>query len=69
MYMPENFNSKLGFSWHEIKYLEKKLPIISVFRFLWDCEICPHYISPSHFFELTSKLIPPHSLLIGSGQK
>lgn len=69
MYLPENFNGKLGFSWQEIKYLEKKLPIIAVFRFLWDCQVCPLYITPTHFFELTCKIIPPHSILVGSGQK
>lgn len=59
----------MGFTWQEIKYLDKKLPIIAVYRFLWDSEICPLYLTASNYIEIASKLIPPHSLLNPAGQK
>jgi hypothetical protein len=69
IYIPENFNSKMGFSWQEIKFLEKKLPILAVLRFLWDCEIIPTYITPGHFIEVASRVIPPLSVHSAVGQK
>lgn len=35
VYMPENYNLNLEFSWEEIKVLEKRLPIICCLRFLY----------------------------------
>jgi hypothetical protein len=49
IYIPENFNCKMGFTWYEIKYIEKKLPIVALFRFLCDCEAIPNYITAVHF--------------------
>ena len=67
--MPENFNEGMGFYWKEIRYLEKKLPIICMFRMLYEAEIIPHYITPSHFLECASKLLPPLSHISGTNQK
>jgi hypothetical protein len=57
--MPENYNSKLGFSWNEIRLLEKKLPMTCVLRMLFEAELCPQYITPMLYLEIISKMIPP----------
>lgn len=49
VYMPENYNSGLEFSWDEIKVLEKKLPIICCLRFLYETELVPHFLSAVQF--------------------
>ncbi len=36
VYMPENYNNKLGFSWNEIRLLEKKLPLTCLLRILFE---------------------------------
>jgi hypothetical protein len=59
IYMPENFNLNLNFNWEEIKILEKKLPIMCLFRFLFEAEVIPQLVSPFQFLELVSKLKPP----------
>lgn len=45
IYMPENYNQGLEFTWEEIKILEKKLPIICFLRFLYEAEVTPHFIT------------------------
>lgn len=57
--MPENYNSGLEFTWDEIKVLEKKLPIVSFLKFLFEAEVVPHFITPAQFIEIISKLKPP----------
>jgi hypothetical protein len=59
----------MGFTWFEIKYLEKKLPIAALFRFLCDCEAVPNYITAVHFIEVVSKVMPAQSVYTLSGQK
>lgn len=64
IYLPQNFNGRMGFSWEEIRYLQKKLPIMGFYRFLWDCEIAPNYVSGVQYFEMVSKLIPAQSIML-----
>lgn len=59
IYMPENYNQHLEFKWEEIKALQKRLPIICFFRFLFEAEVIPHCISPAHFIELITKMKTP----------
>jgi hypothetical protein len=46
-----------------------KLPIVSLFRFLSDCELIPNYISAIHFIEVVSKVLPAQSVHSSAGQK
>lgn len=50
MYIPENYNKNLDFSWEEAKMLDRRLPIVCLLRFLWECEICPAIISVTGLF-------------------